>query len=46
MMINSFFPIALSLLTMENETYPEKSRINKDLFKEKESRHEPGNDHL
>ena len=35
MMITSFFPIDLSLLSMGNESYPEKSRINNDLFKEK-----------
>ena len=32
---NFVFPIDLSLLSMGNESYPEKSRINKDLFKEK-----------
>ena len=32
---NFVFPIDLSLLSMGNESYLEKSRINKDLFKEK-----------
>ena len=32
---NFLFPIDLSLLSMGNESYLEKSRINKDLFKEK-----------
>ena len=35
MMIISFFPMNLSILSMGNESYLEKSRINKDLFKEK-----------
>ena len=32
---NFLFPIDLSLLSMGNESYLEKSRINKDLFKGK-----------
>lgn len=34
-MIISFFSIDLFLFSMGNEPYLEKSRINKDLFKEK-----------